>query len=64
MSYDTTNIILLTYYLFLKTLFGMKAPHKLGVDAVKSGLLNISEQEENVGVDCLVHVFWGVLDNS
>ena len=39
-------------------------PHKWGVDAVRAGLLNMSEQEENVGVDCLAHVFWGVLDDS
>ena len=42
----------------------MKAPHKLGVDTVQGGLLNMSEQEENVGADCLAHVFWKVLDNS
>ena len=42
----------------------MKAPQKRGVDAVQSGLLNMSEQEENVGADFLVHVFWGVLDDS
>ena len=45
-------------------MFGMKAPHKQGLDAVKSGLLNMSEQEENVGADCLAHIFWGVLDDS
>ena len=42
----------------------MKAPHKRGVDGVRSGLLNMSNQEENVGADCLAHVFWGVLDDS
>ena len=42
----------------------MKAPHKWGVDAVRAGLPNMSEQEENVGADGLVHVFWGVLYNS
>ena len=24
----------------------------------------MSEKEENVGKDCLAHVFWGVLENS
>ena len=42
----------------------MKSPHKRGVDAVRAGLLNMSEQEENVGVDYLAHVFWGVLEDS
>ena len=42
----------------------MKAPHKRGVDSVRFGLLNMSEQEENVGADCLAHVFWGVLEDS
>ena len=42
----------------------MKAPHKRGVDAVKSGVLNMSEQEDNVGADCLTHAFWGVLYDS
>ena len=42
----------------------MKAPHKRGVDAVLAGLINMSDQEENVRVDCLEHVFWGVLDDS
>ena len=42
----------------------MKAPHKRVVDAVRAGLLNMSEQEENLGADCLEHVFWGLLDNS
>ena len=55
---------MLTYSLFLKTRFVMKAPHKQGMDTVRAGLLNISEQEENVGEDCLAHVFWGVLDKS
>ena len=32
--YDTANRVLLTYSLFLKTMFGMKAPHKRGVDAL------------------------------
>ena len=41
----------------------MKAPHKRGVDAVQAGLLNMSEQEEHVGADFLVHIFWGVVDN-
>ena len=54
----------MTYSLFLKTLFGMKAPQKRGLDAVGSGLLNMSQQEENVGADCLLHVFWGVLENT
>ena len=63
-SYDTSNWVLLNYYLFLKTFFGMKAPNKRGVDAVQSGLLNMSDQEENVWVDCLVHVFWWVLDDN
>ena len=38
--------------------------HKQGVGAVRAGLLNMSDQEENVGSDCLAHVFWGVLDDS
>ena len=42
----------------------MKEPHKQGLEAVQSGLLNISEQEENVGADFLAHMFTGVLDNS
>ena len=42
----------------------MKVPHKEGVDAVQDGLLKMSESEENVGADCLVHVFWEILDNS
>ena len=54
----------MTYSLFLKTLFGMKAPHKQGVDTVRSGLLNMSEQKENVGADFLAHMFWVVLYNS
>ena len=62
MSYDTANRVLSIYSLFLKTFFGMKSPHKQGVDAVRAGLLNMSEQEENLGADCMVHVFWGVLD--
>ena len=51
-SYDTASQVLSTYSLLLKILFGMKAPHKQGVDAVQAGLLNMSEQEE-----CLAHVF-------
>ena len=47
----------------MKKLFGMKSPKKRGVDAVRDGLLIISQQDENVGVDCLAHVFWGLLDN-
>ena len=42
----------------------MKEAHKQGVDAVQAGLLNISKQEGNVGVYCLAHVCWGVLDDS
>ena len=42
----------------------MKAPHKRGMDEIRDGLLNMSEQEENVWADCLVHVFGGVLDDS
>ena len=42
----------------------MKAPQKRGADAVRAGLLKMSDQEENVGADCLEHMFWGVLDNS
>ena len=49
--------------MFLKTFFGMKAPHKWGVDAVRDGLLNMSEQEKTVGEDYLAHVFWGLLDD-
>ena len=41
----------------------MKAPHKQGVDAVRARLLNMSEQEGNVGGNCLAHMFWGVLDD-
>ena len=48
-SYDTSNQVLLNYALFLKTLFGTKAPHKRGVESVQAGLLNMSDQEENVG---------------
>ena len=44
-SYDTTNRVMSTYSLLLKTLFGMKAPHKQGMDAVQYKLLKISEQE-------------------
>ena len=57
MSYDTENRVLSTYYLFLKILFGVKAPHKRAMDAVQDGLLNMSEQEENMGEDCLAHIF-------
>ena len=64
MSYNTANQVLSIYSLFLKILFGMKAPHKRGVDAVRAGLLNMSEQEENVGVDCLAHIFGGVIYDS
>ena len=42
----------------------MKEPQKQGVEAVQSGLLNMSEKEENVGADFLEHVFRGVLENS
>ena len=63
MSYDTSNRVLSTYSLFLKIFFGMKAPHKLVVDSVRAGLLNMSEKEENVGAGYLVHMFWGVLDD-
>ena len=42
----------------------MKAPQKWDVDAVQAGLLSTSDQEENVGADCLAHVFWGLLDNK
>ena len=63
-SYDTENRVMLTYSLFLKTLFGMNLPHKWGVDAVRAGLLKMSEQEKNVGDNCLAHVFWVVLDDS
>ena len=38
--------------------------HIYGVDVVRAGLINMSEQEENVGADCLAHMFWGVLDDS
>ena len=38
-------------------------PHKQGVDTVRSGLINMSEQEENVEADCQAPVFWGVIDN-
>ena len=62
--YDTANRVLSTYSLFLKTLFGIKETQKRGRDEVRAGLLNMSDQEENVGEDCLAHVFWGVLDNS
>ena len=41
-----------------------KAPHKRGVNTVRAGLLNMIEQEENVGADCLDHVFWGLPDDS
>ena len=44
-SYDTSNRVLSTYFLFLKKIFGMKASHKRGMDAVRVGLLNMSEQE-------------------
>ena len=47
--------------MLLKTFFGMKAPLKRGVDAIWAELLNITYQEENLGEDCLEHVFWGVL---
>ena len=40
----------------------MKELHKQGVEAVRAGLINMSDQEENVGIDCLEHMFWGVLD--
>ena len=63
MSYDTATRVISTYSLFLKTLFGMKAPYKWGVDAVRSGLVYMSDQEENLGADFLTHVFWGVLEN-
>ena len=63
-SHDTANRVLSTYYLFLKILFGMKAPQKQGMNALQPGLLNMSEQGGNVGADCLAHVFWGLLDDS
>ena len=44
--------------------FGMEAPNKRYVDAVQTGLLNMIMQEENVGADCLAHMFWGVLDDG
>ena len=50
--------------MFLKTFFVTNAQHKRSVDAVRAGLLNMSEQEEKVGADCLAHMFWGVLDDS
>ena len=62
--YYTTNRVLSTYSLFLRTLFEMKAPNKHGMDAVRAGLLNMSEQEENVWADYMAHVFWGVLSYS
>ena len=62
--YDNANRLLLNYSLLLKTLFGKKAPQKRGVNLVRAGLLNMSEQEENVGAYFLAHVFWVVLDNS
>ena len=34
------------------------------MDAVRAGLLNMSEQEENVWADYMAHVFWGVLSYS
>ena len=34
------------------------------MDTVRSGLLNMSNQEENVWADFMAHVFWGVLDDS
>ena len=42
----------------------MNAPNKQGVGAVQVGLLNMSEQEENVEGGVLVHMFWGLLDDS
>ena len=39
-------------------------PHKRVMEAVRARLLNMSEQEENVGADCLAHMFWGVLGDS
>ena len=39
-------------------------PEKRGMYAVRVGLLNMSNQEEILGADCLAHVFWGVLDNN
>ena len=30
-------------------LFGIKAPHKRGMEALRVGLLNMSKHEENVG---------------
>ena len=63
MSHDTVNRVLLTYSLFLKTFFGIKAPHKQGVDVVCDDLLNMNDQEENLEADCLAHMFWGVLDD-
>ena len=60
---DTANLVLLSCSLFLKKLFGMEAPHKWGMDAVRAGLLNMSDQEKNLGSDCLAHVFSGVLDD-
>ena len=42
----------------------MKEQHIRGVEAVGAGLLNMRDNEENVGADCLAHVFWGVLPDS
>ena len=50
--------------MFLKILFGMKAPHKRGVYAKTAELLIMSEQEDNLEVDFMAHLFWRVLYNS
>ena len=52
-SYDTANRVMSTYSLFLKTFFGMKEPHKRGMDVVQAVLLNMSEQEKMWG-----HIVW------
>ena len=48
-------------FLVPETFFGMKATQKWVMDAVRSGFLKMSEQEENVGSDSLAHVLLGVL---
>ena len=53
----------LDLFLVPENIFWNEGATQTGVDSVQAGLLNMSEQEEILGADCLAHVFWGVLDN-
>ena len=50
-------------FLVPEEIFFNEGAKKRGVGAIQSGLLKMSEQEENMGADCLAHVSWGILDD-